>query len=133
MARGLLVTDGVQLSRRGKRILAHELVGLIERALLGSKGEGDIAHLTRDEPRCGMPVSRGEMDSPAQVPSAPMHIAWAINRRSWKPLCSRTAMAWLPSQKCGGTARMTGMLSWMAARSSGKTGQQGEVVELLSI
>jgi len=33
MALGLLVTDGVQLSQRGKRILAHELVGLIERAL----------------------------------------------------------------------------------------------------
>jgi len=32
-APGLLVTDGVQLSQRGKRILAHELVGLIERAL----------------------------------------------------------------------------------------------------
>ena len=24
---------------------------------LGSKGEGDFAHLTRDEPRLGMPVS----------------------------------------------------------------------------
>jgi len=33
MAPGLLATDGVQLSQRGKRILAHELAGLIERAL----------------------------------------------------------------------------------------------------
>jgi len=32
-ALGLLATDGVQLSQRGKRILAHELAGLIERAL----------------------------------------------------------------------------------------------------
>jgi len=32
-APGLLVTDGLQLSQRGKRILAHELAGLIERAL----------------------------------------------------------------------------------------------------
>ena len=33
MARGLLVTDGVQHSQRRKQILDHELVGLIERAL----------------------------------------------------------------------------------------------------
>jgi len=33
MATGLLVTDGVQLSQRGKRILSQELSGLIERAL----------------------------------------------------------------------------------------------------
>jgi len=32
-APGLLATDGVQLSSRGKRILAHELAGLIKRAL----------------------------------------------------------------------------------------------------
>jgi len=32
-SQGLLATDRVQLSRRGKRILAHELAGLIERAL----------------------------------------------------------------------------------------------------
>jgi len=32
-ATGLLVTDGVQMSQRGKRILAHELAGLIKRAL----------------------------------------------------------------------------------------------------
>jgi len=32
-ALGLLVTDRVQLSQRGKRILGHELVGVIERAL----------------------------------------------------------------------------------------------------
>jgi len=32
-APGLLATDGVQLSQRGKRILGHELAGLIERAL----------------------------------------------------------------------------------------------------
>ena len=32
-APGLLVRDGVRLSQRGKRILAHELVGLIERVL----------------------------------------------------------------------------------------------------
>jgi len=32
-ALGLLVTGGVQLSQRGKRILGHELEGLIERAL----------------------------------------------------------------------------------------------------
>jgi len=32
-APGLLVTDRVQLSQRRKRILGHELVGLIERAL----------------------------------------------------------------------------------------------------
>jgi len=32
-ASGLLETDGVQLSQRGKRILGHELAGLIERAL----------------------------------------------------------------------------------------------------
>jgi len=30
---GLLVTNGVQLSQRGKEILAHEQVGLIDRAL----------------------------------------------------------------------------------------------------
>jgi len=33
MAQDLLATDGVQLSQRGKRILAHELAGLMERAL----------------------------------------------------------------------------------------------------
>ena len=32
-APGLLVTGGTQLSQRGKRILGHELAGLIERAL----------------------------------------------------------------------------------------------------
>jgi len=32
-APGLLATDRVQLSQRGKRILGHQLVGLIERAL----------------------------------------------------------------------------------------------------
>jgi len=32
-APGLLATGGVQLSQRGKRILGHELAGLIERAL----------------------------------------------------------------------------------------------------
>jgi len=33
MAPGLLATDRVQLSQRRKRILTHELAGLIERAL----------------------------------------------------------------------------------------------------
>jgi len=33
MAPGLLVTDGVWLSQRGKRILAHELAAFIKRAL----------------------------------------------------------------------------------------------------
>ena len=33
IAPGLLATDGFQLSQRGKRILAHKMVGLIERAL----------------------------------------------------------------------------------------------------
>jgi len=32
-APGLLATGGTQLSQRGKRVLGHELVGLIERAL----------------------------------------------------------------------------------------------------
>jgi len=32
-APGLLATSGAQLSQRGKRILGHELAGLIERAL----------------------------------------------------------------------------------------------------
>ena len=32
-APGLLVSDGIQLSERGKRVFAHELVGLIDRAL----------------------------------------------------------------------------------------------------
>jgi len=32
-APGLLATDGVQLSQRGKSILAHKLAGLIKRAL----------------------------------------------------------------------------------------------------
>jgi len=32
-APGLLATGGSQLSQRGKRILGHEMVGLIERAL----------------------------------------------------------------------------------------------------
>jgi len=33
MAQGLLATGGVRLSQRGKRILAHELAGLIKRTL----------------------------------------------------------------------------------------------------
>ena len=33
MALGLLAADGVQLSQRGKSILAHELAELIERGL----------------------------------------------------------------------------------------------------
>ena len=33
-APGLLATDGVQLSQRGKNILAHELEGLIKKALI---------------------------------------------------------------------------------------------------
>jgi len=33
MAQGLLATDGVQLPQKGKRVLAHELAGLIKRAL----------------------------------------------------------------------------------------------------
>jgi len=32
-APGLLATGGLQLSQRGKRILGHELAGLLERAL----------------------------------------------------------------------------------------------------
>jgi len=32
-APGLLVTDGVQVSQRGKWVLAHKLAGFIERAL----------------------------------------------------------------------------------------------------
>jgi len=32
-APGMLATDGVQLSQRGKRILGHQLAGLIERPL----------------------------------------------------------------------------------------------------
>jgi len=40
-------------------------------------------------------------------------------------------MTWSPSQKRDGTTRMTSMLLWMATDSLGKTGQQGEVVELL--
>ena len=68
---------------------------------------------------------------PSSSMSIPMHVAWAINRRCWKPLYSRTATTWSPSQKRGGTTRMTGMLSWMATDSLGKTDQQGEVVELL--
>jgi len=32
-ALGLLATSGAQLSQKGKRILGHELAGLIERAL----------------------------------------------------------------------------------------------------
>ena len=54
-----------------------------------------------------------------------------INRRSWKPLYSRMATTWSPSQKRGGTTCMTGMLSWMTTDSLGKAGQQGEVLELL--
>jgi len=34
MAPGPLATDGVQLSQRGKNILAHELEGLIKKALI---------------------------------------------------------------------------------------------------
>jgi len=68
---------------------------------------------------------------PSSSSSTPMHVALAINRRSWKPLHSRTATTWSPSLKCGGTTHMTGMLSWMATDSLGKTGQQGEVVKLL--
>jgi len=60
---------------------------------------------------------------------------WDIVKTStnygWKPLYSRMAATWSPSQKRGGTTRMTGMLSWMATDSLGKTGQQGEVVDLL--
>jgi len=54
--------QGVQLSPRGKRMLAHELAGLIKRALnstgKGSKREGGITRPIRAEPRCGMPVLR---------------------------------------------------------------------------
>jgi len=51
----LLATDGVQLSQRGKSILAHKLARLIKRASNYVQwGEGDITRLTRDEPRRGM-------------------------------------------------------------------------------
>jgi len=33
MAPGLLASDGIQISRRGKSIFAYKLVGLIDRAL----------------------------------------------------------------------------------------------------
>jgi len=33
MAPGLLVSDGIHLSQRGKRVFAHKLAGLIDRAL----------------------------------------------------------------------------------------------------
>jgi len=57
-----------------------------------------------------------------------MHVAWATNRINWKPLCSRTAMTWLPSQKHGGMTLMTGVLQWMAISSAKVTGEEREVV-----
>jgi len=55
---GLQATGGVQLSQRGNRILGHELAGLIETALnCVRRGKGVIDHLTRDEPRLGVPES----------------------------------------------------------------------------
>jgi len=43
------------------------------------------------------------------------------------------AMTSLQLQRHSGTACMTGMLSWMATDSLGKTDQQGEVLELLYV
>jgi len=62
-----------------------------------------------------------------------MHVAWAINRRSWKPLFSRTAVTWSPSQKHGGMTLMTGVLQWMAISSSERIGKEREVVGCLSM
>jgi len=58
---------------------------------LGLKGEEDITQLHRDEPRHGMPGLWVRLI--AQLKCIYIKpIAWAINRRSWKPLWSRTAM-----------------------------------------
>lgn len=55
--------------------------------------------------------------------STPMHVAWATNRRSWKPLCSRVTMTWLPSGKHGGMTHSTWLLQCMAINvSKGKRG-----------
>jgi len=54
-----------------------------------------------------------------------------MSRKNKKSVCSHRATNSLQSQRHGGTAHMTGMLSRMATHSLGKTGQQGEVVELV--
>jgi len=54
-----------------------------------------------------------------------MHEAWATNRKSWKPLCSRTAMTYLPWWKYGEMAHITGVLQWTVRSSSEVTGKEG--------
>ena len=60
-----------------------------------------------------------------------MRVAWRINRKSWSSVCSREVVISLRSRRRGGTARMTGMLSWRAMCFLGKIGWLGGVVELL--
>ena len=47
-------------------------------------------------------------------------------------MLGKEIMIWWQLQRHGGTDHMTGIWSWMAVSFSGKTGQQDEVVELLS-
>jgi len=59
-ALGLLVTDAVQLSQRGKRILAHELEGFIERARFeGGRGYNLVERVPWDRVLKGKGVQEG--------------------------------------------------------------------------
>lgn len=58
--------------------------------------------------------------------STPIYSAWATNRRSWKPWCSRKAMT--QSWKRGEMTPTTGMLRWIAVNSSEGTGKEGEAL-----
>lgn len=58
-----------------------------------------------------------------------MHTAWAKNRRSWKPLCSRTSVTKLLLRKDGGMTCTTEVLKWTAVNSSEGIGKDGEAVD----
>ena len=60
-----------------------------------------------------------------------MDTAWAISGKNERSVCGHWVTNSLQLQKHSGTALMNGMLSWMATDTLGKTGQQGQVVELL--
>ena len=60
-----------------------------------------------------------------------MHAAWGINTRSRKSMFRQEIKIWWQLPRSGGTDHMPGMWSWVAMSLSGKTGQQGKVVELL--
>ncbi|GAB0204069.1 mitochondrial enolase superfamily member 1 [Grus japonensis] len=73
MAPGLMNSDGIHLSQRGKRVFAQELVGFIESFKLALKEEADNIRLPYDELWDDMPRLEGQGASKGPQPVAQRH------------------------------------------------------------